>query len=43
LGKITSQAGRYLLPFQLEVDHALMDGIHMSEYLALVQENLNRL
>ena len=43
LGKITSQAGRYILPFQLEVDHALMDGIHMSEYLTLVQENLNRL
>ena len=43
LGKITSQTGRYILPFQLEVDHALMDGIHMSEYLALAQENLNRL
>ncbi len=43
LGKIPSQAGRYILPFQLEVDHALMDGIHMSEYLALAQENLNRL
>ena len=43
LGKITSQSGRYVLPFQLEVDHALMDGIHMSEYLEILQENLNRL
>ena len=43
LGKITSQSGRYVLPFHLEVDHALMDGIHMSEYLEILQENLNRL
>ena len=31
-GKIFERDGKFWLPFHLEVDHALMDGIHMAKY-----------
>ena len=40
LGGISEQNGRRVLPFQIEVDHALMDGLHLSQYLDVLQEEL---
>ncbi|MAZ96218.1 CatA-like O-acetyltransferase [Schleiferiaceae bacterium] len=42
LGKIFKRDGRDLLPFQLEVDHALMDGIHMAAFLDILKKELNQ-
>ena len=42
LGKIFNREGRDILPFQLEVDHALMDGIHMAQYFDIFQNQLNK-
>jgi chloramphenicol O-acetyltransferase type A len=39
-GKFTEQNGRVLLPFSVEVHHALMDGLHVGRYLARLQELL---
>ena len=40
-GKIFQREGKYYLPFQLEVDHALMDGLHIARYFELLQQELN--
>jgi chloramphenicol O-acetyltransferase type A len=42
LGKIFNREGKDLLPFQLEVDHALMDGIHMAQYFDVLQSELHK-
>jgi chloramphenicol O-acetyltransferase type A len=41
-GKIFQREGKYYLPFQLEVDHALMDGLHIARYFELLQQELNK-
>ena len=40
-GKIFQREGKYYLPFQLEVDHALMDGLHIARYFEQLQGELN--
>lgn len=42
-GKAFDQEGKKLLPFNIEVDHALMDGIHVARYLELLQNELDHL
>src|SRR5882724_5081525 len=37
-GKFERQNERVLLPFSVEVHHALMDGFHMGQYLTLLEE-----
>lgn len=37
-GKFFQENGRTLLPFSVEVHHALMDGLHVGRYVARVQE-----
>ena len=37
-GKFFEENGRTLLPFSVEVHHALMDGLHVGRYVARVQE-----
>jgi chloramphenicol O-acetyltransferase type A len=39
-GKFTNENGRTLLPFSVEVHHALMDGLHVGRYLGLLEEML---
>ena len=39
-GKFTNQNGRTLMPFSIEVHHALMDGLDVGRYLARVEELL---
>lgn len=41
IGKMYEKGDSKLLPFQLEVDHALMDGFHASQYLLRLQANLD--
>lgn len=40
-GKFFEENGRTLLPFSVEVHHALMDGLHVGRYLARVQDLLD--
>lgn len=40
-GKIFERKESYFLPFHLEVDHALMDGIHMAKYFEHLERELN--
>jgi len=42
-GKIFERNEKWYLPFHLEVDHALMDGLDMAGYLSLVEEELREL
>ena len=42
LGKIFNREGKDILPFQLEVDHALMDGIHMAQYFDVLQSEIRK-
>ena len=39
-GKFVNENGRTLLPFSVEVHHALMDGVHVGRYLNRLQEAL---
>jgi chloramphenicol O-acetyltransferase type A len=39
-GKFTAENRRILLPFSVEVHHALMDGLHVGRYLARLAEML---
>jgi chloramphenicol O-acetyltransferase type A len=39
-GKFTKESDRVLLPFSVEVHHALMDGLHVGRYLSLIEEAL---
>jgi chloramphenicol O-acetyltransferase type A len=39
-GKFTKQNERTMMPFSVEVHHALMDGLHVGRYLALLEEAL---
>jgi chloramphenicol O-acetyltransferase type A len=40
-GRFFERDGRYLLPFNLEVDHALMDGLHLAKFFKLVELEAN--
>jgi len=40
-GKFTEVNGRTILPFSVEVHHALMDGLHVGRYVARLQEVLS--
>ena len=40
-GKFTEENGRTMLPFSVEVHHALMDGLHVGRYVARLQEVLS--
>lgn len=40
-GKYTELNGRCLLPLSIEVNHALMDGIHVARYLQDFQYDLD--
>ena len=42
-GKIFERDRKWYLPFHLEVDHALMDGLDMSMYLSKVENQLRAL
>lgn len=37
-GKIIERNGRYTMPFNLEADHALMDGLHAAQYIDQLQD-----
>jgi chloramphenicol O-acetyltransferase type A len=39
-GKFIKEDGRTLLPFSVEVHHALMDGLHVGRYLTRLEEAL---
>lgn len=39
-GKFTQENGRTLMPFSVEVHHALVDGLHVGRYVARVEEML---
>ncbi len=39
-GKFTHESGRILLPFSVEVHHALMDGFTVGQYLSRLEEML---
>jgi chloramphenicol O-acetyltransferase type A len=39
-GKFIKEDGRTLLPFSVEVHHALMDGLHVGRYLSLMEQML---
>jgi len=39
-GKFTPEGERTLLPFSVEVHHALMDGLHVGRYLGRLEETL---
>jgi chloramphenicol O-acetyltransferase type A len=41
-GKFTRENDRTLLPFSVEVHHALMDGLHVGRYLARLEEMLGK-
>lgn len=40
-GKFTRENGRTLLPFSVEVHHALMDGLHVGRYLERLEKLLS--
>jgi chloramphenicol O-acetyltransferase type A len=39
-GKFTNEGRRVLMPFSVEVHHALMDGLHVGRYLSRLEEKL---
>ncbi len=39
-GKFTEENGRTLMPFSVEVHHALVDGLHVGRYIARIEEML---
>jgi chloramphenicol O-acetyltransferase type A len=39
-GKFKKEDGRTLLPFSVEVHHALMDGLHVGRYVSLLEQML---
>jgi chloramphenicol O-acetyltransferase type A len=39
-GKFIKEHGRTLLPFSVEVHHALMDGLHVGRYISRLEEML---
>ena len=39
-GKFTNESGRVMMPFSVEVHHALMDGLHVGRFLARFEEGL---
>lgn len=39
-GKFTKETGRVMMPFSVEVHHALMDGLHVGRFLARFEEAL---
>ena len=41
-GKFTKENDRILLPISVEVHHALMDGLHVGQYLARLEEALKK-
>ena len=41
-GKIYDIEGRKHMPLSVQGHHALMDGLHVGEYYARVQENIDR-
>jgi len=41
-GKFTREGERTLLPFSVEVHHALMDGLHVGRYLTRLEETLSQ-
>lgn len=42
-GKYFQQDGKWMLPFSVQANHALLDGVHVGKYVALLQEYMNRL
>jgi chloramphenicol O-acetyltransferase type A len=40
-GKMFEEGGRRLMPFSVEVHHALMDGYHVGRYFEVFQEKLD--
>ncbi len=42
-GKYFQQDGKWLLPFSLQANHALLDGIHVGKFTALLQEYMDGL
>ncbi|MEY2963389.1 MAG: hypothetical protein RL754_650 [Bacteroidota bacterium] len=40
IGKVHKVEGVYRMPFSLEVDHALMDGLHMGQFLERMEATL---
>ncbi|MGB4659360.1 MAG: chloramphenicol acetyltransferase [Mobilitalea sp.] len=40
-GKYFAEGERILLPFSVQVNHALVDGIHVGKYVELLQQYLN--
>ncbi len=41
-GKFTKESDRVLLPISVEVHHALMDGLHVGQYLTRLEEALRQ-
>ncbi|HEX2267962.1 MAG TPA: CatA-like O-acetyltransferase [Pyrinomonadaceae bacterium] len=41
-GKFVQENGRTLMPFSVEVHHALMDGLHVGRYIERMEEMLGR-
>lgn len=39
-GKFTQENGRTVMPFSVEVHHALVDGLHVGRYVARIEEML---
>jgi chloramphenicol O-acetyltransferase type A len=41
-GKITQEGDRWKMPLSVQAHHALMDGLHMARYYALIQEGFDQ-
>ncbi|HBE76972.1 MAG TPA: chloramphenicol acetyltransferase [Firmicutes bacterium] len=41
-GKYFSENNKILLPFSVQVNHALMDGVHIGRYFSYLQDYINR-
>ncbi len=41
-GKYVEEGGRYLMPLDVQVHHALMDGVHVGRFYNLLQNTLDR-
>ena len=39
-GKFTRENDRTVMPFSVEVHHALVDGLHVGRYIARIEEML---
>lgn len=42
-GKFSTLNGKYFLPFSVQVHHALMDGVHVGDFLNKLQSNVDDL